>query len=72
MELHGVRMNMILKANIFLRICSKYHFDGVSAVAMEALEWQCEELYTDIDCHLLGALIMTLTQMTIMRILKLR
>ena len=34
--------------------------------------WQCEELYTDIDCHLLVALIMTLTQMTIMRILELR
>ena len=34
--------------------------------------WQCEELYTDIDCHLLVAMIMTLTQMTIMRILELR
>ena len=30
--------------------------------------WQCEELYADIDCHLLDALIMTLTLKTILRI----
>ena len=34
--------------------------------------WQCEELYADIDCHLLGALIMTLTLMTTIRIVELR